>query len=329
MAGAESIGQVEGLVRASRFAEAARLLISLAEAADPSALSELARWRIAGNLIRRDLPDARALLGKAAAKGDHDAGLLHASFLASGVGGAPDWPAAFAEIVRLAPKKGKGRTQLDLLRKMDLDAEGFPARPPETRALSESPWAVACESFLTEPECAYLKAALEPELQPSMVVDPASGRMVPHPIRTSDGAIFGVFSEDLVVSAINRRIAALSGTRLAQGEPLQLLRYRPGAEYRAHMDALPSEPNQRVMTALVYLSDDYEGGETRFLRTGLDFRGRAGDALLFRNARADGSPDPMSLHAGLPVTKGVKYVASRWIRAGAFTFPPPRPLVDI
>lgn len=329
MAVRADIGQVEALLRARRFGEAARMLIGLADGGDAIALAELAGWRIGGDLIRRDLAEARKLLGKAAAGGDDKSALLHASFLAAGVGGAPSWQAALAEIVRLAPKDRRAARQLELIRAMDLDGDGFPARPAETRPLSQSPWALASHSFLSVAECDYLRSALEPELQPSVVVDPATGRMVPNPVRTSDGAIYGVFAEDLVVSAVNRRIAALSGTALTQGEPLQLLRYRPGAEYRAHMDALPAEPNQRIMTCLAYLSDDYEGGETRFLRTGMDFRGRAGDALLFRNAKADGSPDPMSLHAGLPVTRGVKFIASRWIRANAFTFPPPRPLLDL
>jgi prolyl 4-hydroxylase len=54
-----------------------------------------------------------------------------------------------------------------------------------------------------------------------------------------------------------------------------------------------------------------------------------GDALLFRNADADGRPDPLALHSGLPVTRGVKYLASRWIRAEPFHYPPPRPLLDL
>lgn len=329
MAVTAGIEQVEALLGARRFAEAARLLIDLASQDQRDALTRLAFWRISGDLVRRDLAEARALLRKAAAKGDDDAALLHASFLASGVGGEPQWRTAYKEIARLAPKRPRARAQLDLLRKMDLDEDGFPARPAEIRPLGESPWAIASDGFLSQAECAYLRAALEPELQPSVVVDPASGRMIPHPIRTSDGAVYGVFAEDLAVNAINRRIAALSGTRPDQGEPLQLLRYRPGAEYRAHMDALPADPNQRILTCLVYLSGDYEGGETRFLRTGLDFKGRTGDALLFRNAREDGSADPMSLHAGLPVTRGVKYIASRWIRARAFNFPPPKPLLEL
>jgi prolyl 4-hydroxylase len=182
---------------------------------------------------------------------------------------------------------------------------------------------------MTEAECRYLRTAGEPALQPSVVVDPATGRLTPHPVRSSDAAMFGVYAEDLVVNALNRRIAALSGTGIDQGEPLQLLRYRPGGEYKPHMDALPAEPNQRILTVLVYLSDDYEGGETAFPNAGLSFRGRTGDALLFRNTGADGRPDPLSLHAGLPVARGIKYLASRWIRANRFTYPPPRPILEL
>jgi prolyl 4-hydroxylase len=85
--------------------------------------------------------------------------------------------------------------------------------------------------------------------------------------------------------------------------------------------------NQRILTALIYLTEDYEGGETKFLRTGLSFRGRTGDLLLFRNVMADGRPDLMTEHAGLPVTKGRKMIASRWIWRQAPQHAPPEPRV--
>ena len=159
-----------------------------------------------------------------------------------------------------------------------------------------------------------------------MVVDPGSGRMVPNPIRTSDGTAFGVTMEDPVVAALNRRIASLSGTPSENGEPLQLLRYRAGAEYKPHLDALPpGSGNQRILTVIVYLTQDYEGGETVFPRSGLSFRGGIGDALMFANVLPDGQPDPLSVHAGLPVATGVKTIATRWIRERPFTFPAPAP----
>lgn len=329
MASGGTIAQVEALLGARRPADAARLLIGAAAAGEAGAAAALAHWRIAGNIVRRDLAEARRLLALAGARGDRDSALLHAYFLAGGVGGPDDWPAALAVLGALAPLEPRAAAQLRLIAAMDIGSDGFPRRPPPLRPLSAAPYAAAAEDFMTAAECAWLREAGEPALRPSLVADPTTGRMVPHPVRSSDAAMFGVFAEDLVVNALNRRIAALSGTRLDQGEPLQLLRYRPGGEYKPHMDALPAEPNQRILTVLVYLSDDYEGGETSFPRTGLSFRGKTGDALLFRNAGDDGRPDPLALHAGLPVARGSKYLASRWIRAERFTYPPPRPLVEM
>ena len=329
MAAGGTVGRVEALLGERRFAEAASLLVRSAAAGETAARAALAHWRIAGNIVRRDLAAARDLLGQAGAAGDRDSALLHAYFLASGTGGADDWSGAVAGLRALAPNEPRARRQLRLLDAMALGADGYPSGPPEARPLSQAPYVVAGEAFLTEAECDYVAKAGEPTLQPSSVVDPATGRLIPHPVRTSDGTQFGVYAEDLVVNAINRRIAAFSGTALDQGEPLQLLRYRNGAQYRPHMDALTAEPNQRVLTLLIYLSGRYEGGETVFPRTGLSFRGQAGDALLFRNTRADGTADPLSLHAGLPVTRGVKYLATRWIRAARFTFPPPQPLLNL
>ncbi|HEX8467507.1 MAG TPA: 2OG-Fe(II) oxygenase [Allosphingosinicella sp.] len=329
MAALGTIDQVQALLGERRVAQAAQLLIPAAEAGDPAAQAVLAHWRIAGDIVRRDLAEARRLLGLAGSGGDPEAALLNAYFLAAGVGGADDWPGALAALTALASRDARASAQLRLIAQMELDPNGFPRRPPAVRPLGTAPRAAACEGFMTAAECAWLRSAGEPALQPSAVVDPKSGRMVPHPVRSSDAAAFGVHSEDLVVNALNRRIAAVTGTRLDQGEPLQLLRYRPGGEYKPHMDALPAEANQRILTALLYLSDDYEGGETRFPRTGLSYRGRAGDALVFSNVAAGGRADPLSLHAGLPVASGTKYLASRWIRAERFTFPPPKPLLNL
>jgi prolyl 4-hydroxylase len=68
---------------------------------------------------------------------------------------------------------------------------------------------------------------------------------------------------------------------------------------------------------LLYLNDDFSGGETWF-KGGLTLRGRAGDAIVFRNLTDDGQVDRRTEHAGLPVTAGVKWLATRWIRQHPF-----------
>lgn len=327
MASNATIAKTEALLDAGRFAEAAQLLSTAAEAGEPPALAQLAQWRITGNIIPRDLATARRLLSQAAEAGDMAAGRLHAYFLAGGTGGPEDWAGAMAALRALAPRDPGVAGQIRVLEATNLTLLDSPPLPP-IRQLSGEPYVAVAEGLLEPELCRYLTRIAEPMLQPSVVVDPATGRMVPNPIRVSDGAFFGVHNEDLVVNAINRLIAASSGTEYAQGEPLQVLRYRPGGEYRAHMDALNAEPNQRILTVLVYLSEDYEGGETQFLRTGLAFKGKIGDALLFRNVTPDGRADPKSLHAGLPVLSGTKLIASRWIRQRPFTFPPPQPILE-
>ena len=302
---------------------ASLLLKGRAQAQDPEALFVLATWRIAGNIIPRDLTEARELLRCAAELGHEEATVLYIKFLANGTGGTPLWAQARKLLMQRSGHDSHSATQCALLAEMQLDENGDPTKPIFARELSASPAVWSSEALLTAAECEYLRSRAEPALQPSLVVDPASGRLIPHPIRRSDGMAFGVFDEDLVVNAINRRIAALSGTAVEQGEPLQVLRYRPGGEYRPHLDAIAGLDNQRVITVLLYLNDSYLGGETQFV-SGLTFKGHRGDALMFQNA-LEGRPDPASQHAGRMVRSGEKVIASRWIRNSDFTFPPPVP----
>ncbi|MBB5518241.1 hypothetical protein [Amphiplicatus metriothermophilus] len=69
---------------------------------------------------------------------------------------------------------------------------------------------------------------------------------------------------------------------------------------------------------MALIHDRFEGGATRFTRAGARWRGRLGDALVFRNVLADGRPDPAGWHAGEPVTRGWKGIASLWLRARPF-----------
>jgi prolyl 4-hydroxylase len=215
----------------------------------------------------------------------------------------------------------RSRRELERVEAMALDAEGDPLTVPEGEPLCEAPAITRFAGLFSPAECAWLAEAAAPMLEPAVVIDPRSGRQVRDPVRVCDSVGFTWPLENPAVHALNRRIAAAACTAAEQGEPLQVLRYRPGGEYRPHFDAIPGFANQRAMTMLVWLNDDYEGGETHFPTPGLKLKGRAGDALLFRNTRADGRRDPASGHAGLPVTAGEKRIASRWIRERPFEMP--------
>ena len=201
---------------------------------------------------------------------------------------------------------------------MELDADGFPATAPQVEQLGDAPAVFRAPRLLSPDECAHLAQSAADLLEPTTVYDPATGARTIHPIRTSSGATIGPTRQDLVVTAILKRVATITGTRFECGEPLSLLHYAPGEQYRAHVDTIPRAGNQRSHTVLLYLNEGYRGGETRFVASGLTVSGRGGDAVFFANIDHEGAPDPATLHAGLPVTAGAKWLATRWIRQAPY-----------
>lgn len=285
-----------------------------AASGDPESLLELGIVYLAGKHVVRDLARAREYFRRAGEAGDPTARRIHISFVAIGVGADPDWAGAVDRLRDFSGRDAAAAQQVALIDQMALSPEGDPTRDHSARPLSTEPWVRAFDRLFSPDECAYLIARSQPLLQPSVIVDPDSGELRPHPVRTSYSAVFPWVSEDLVIRALNRRIAAVSETAVAAGEPLQVLRYHPGQQFRPHFDAFDTIDNQRVQTMLVYLNEGFEGGETVFTHNGLTFAGRTGDGLLFRNATPDGGRDETSQHAGLPVIRGEKFLASRWIR---------------
>lgn len=270
-----------------------------------------------------DAAGARELMRRAAGA-EPRAAVVYTNFIAAGFGGPRDWPGALRLLPALAAGGGRWAHEVAILEQMALTPDGDPTSLPPAEKVSERPHVRLFRGVFNERECAYLRMAATPMLSRSVVVDPVSGVQRPDPLRTSHAAGFNAPLECPAVHALNRRLAAASGTAPEQGEPLQVLRYAAGGEYRAHLDAIPGFANQRVMTMLVWLNDDYEGGETHFPEADLTLRGAAGDAILFRNTLADGSADPLSRHAGLPVASGEKWLASRWIRERPFDYFAPR-----
>lgn len=307
--------QATRLIASGQSAQAISILEQAGQGGDVDALYLLAVHRLAGEITPRDLPAARILLRKARTIGHVDAALMEVALTANGSGGMPDWQAALKLLEEAAQNDPLAEQQLALVRAMSLAPDGSPTRLPVGAALSDSPRILLFHNFATRAECEHIAGAAAPHLQRSVVADPVTGALREHPIRTSDGALIGPAREDLVLAAINRRIAAISGTNLVQGEPLTVLRYAPGQQYRPHLDTLPDVSNQRVMTVILYLNEGFGGGETVFVHTGARITPRGGDAILFDNCTADGKPDPRSAHAGLPVTAGSKWIATRWIRA--------------
>ncbi len=131
------------------------------------------------------------------------------------------------------------------------------------------------------------------------------------------------------IRMLQRRIDDLLGIEPACGETLQGQRYAPGQQFRAHFDHFdpsaaywPGEQargGQRSWTAMAYLCDVEEGGSTDFPKLGLSVAPQAGALLVWNNMTESGTPNPLSLHAGTPVVKGMKYVVTKWYRTRPWT----------
>jgi hypothetical protein len=96
----------------------------------------------------------------------------------------------------------------------------------------------------------------------------------------------------------------LIDTEIFNVEGFQLLRYGVGGQYKAHHDAYPAV--KRAVSVLIYLNDDYEGGEIEFINFDLKIKPKAGTLILFP------SNYPYK-HIAHPVTSGTKYVLVTWL----------------
>lgn len=275
-------------------------------------------WLLREDIIPRDLPGAREFLRRAAALGHPDAVLLEIAFSANGTGAEPDWGGALSLLRKGARDHHYLRDELEIIESLNLDQSGYPKGAWNGELINEELGMVRFSSFLSQRERQHLANVALGTLEPSTVFDPSTGRQIANPVRTSDGTVIGPAQEDLVVQAVLRRIAKATGTNVCQGESLSVLRYAPGQEFKPHFDAIPNARNNRVKTVLMYLNDGYGGGHTVFSELSLVIEPKAGDAVVFNGLRADGSVNPLSRHAGMPVSHGTKWMATRWIRATLF-----------
>ena len=187
------------------------------------------------------------------------------------------------------------------------------------------PRLVVFENLLTDEECNALIELANPSIARSTVVNNSDGSSVVSEARTSSNAYFHK-GENELIDKIDRRLAKLTDWPYENGEGLQILRYEPGQEYVPHHDWFsPDVPGSatvighagnRVGTLVLYLNDVEEGGATSFPESGLHVMPKKGSAVFF--SYDSPSADTKTLHAGSPVVKGVKWIATKWLREKQF-----------
>lgn len=172
--------------------------------------------------------------------------------------------------------------------------------------------------FLDPAQCQALIALIDTNRRPSTIADDNGD---PY-FRTSETCDLSY--DEACVAELDARLAVLSGIDPAYGEPLQGQRYAEGQEFKAHTDYFDPRgqdfdhfctvSGQRTWTFMIYLNDVAAGGATRFKAIDKTVRPEAGKLLAWNNRRADGSVNPATLHHGMKVRQGTKYVITRWYR---------------
>ncbi len=172
--------------------------------------------------------------------------------------------------------------------------------------------------FLDPELCLELIERIDLERRPSTIADDIGDAQ----FRTSETC--DLVGPDPVIARVDDAVCELLGLPPELGELIQGQRYAPGQEFKAHTDTFePMGPDyyehcatrgNRSWTAMVYLNEPEDGGATRFKTIGKIVQPETGKLLAWNNLLADGRPNPATLHQGMKVRKGTKYILTKWFR---------------
>ena len=192
------------------------------------------------------------------------------------------------------------------------------AHPGLQRVPSPKAEVFQCKRFAPPDLAAALIALIEADRRPSTIADDNGDAY----FRTSETCDLAA---DLpAVQQVEAMITQLSGIDPAFGEPLQGQRYAEGQEFKPHTDYFApggrdfekfcSQSGNRTWTFMIYLNDVTAGGATRFKLLDKTFQPEVGKLLCWNNRLPDGGVNHTTLHHGMKVRKGVKYVITKWYR---------------
>jgi prolyl 4-hydroxylase len=252
----------------------------------------------------------------------HTPGQLLSSMLASGWA-APAAGRALEEV--LCSQAVELPNRADLPAAVPVPALTTAAHGAQVVSRMAKPCVIVLGGLLSHDECDELVALARPRLSRSETVRLSTGSSEVHQARTSEGMFFGR-EENPLCARIEQRIAEMFNWPIENGEGLQVLHYRPGAEYKPHYDYFdPEQPGtvpvlkrggQRVASLVMYLNTPAKGGSTVFPDVEFEVEPIKGNAVFFSYDRPH--PSTRTLHGGAPVIEGEKWVATKWLRERRF-----------
>lgn len=182
---------------------------------------------------------------------------------------------------------------------------------------------VEYDDFLTPEECDLLVSKAESvPMHDSIISNDDGDRLVDTSVRKSK-TCWMKDGDDAIAKRISQKVQKIVPLPLENQEDLQVVRYGPDEYYHPHYDT-PYRPSAipyfnkyhgpRVATCIIYLNDDFVGGETEFFLVDKVVKPKKGKAVLFFNIDSDLVLIPESIHMGRVVTRGTKWIANKWVR---------------
>ena len=200
-------------------------------------------------------------------------------------------------------------------------AERLRAAPGVQRVPSARLDLFIIRDFLDRATCAGLIEQIDARRRPSEIADDQGIAA----FRTSETC--DLDAADPLVDRVDRAIADLLGLPPERGEPIQGQRYAAGQEFKPHTDTFEpggadfflhcADSGNRSWTAMIYLNQPEDGGATRFKAIGKTIQAETGKLVAWSNLLVDGRPNPATLHQGMKVRRGTKYIVTKWYRERA------------
>ena len=178
--------------------------------------------------------------------------------------------------------------------------------------------------FLTPEECDTIIDMSHPNLIESEVYTGANDDSIDTTHRKSEQCWLKDHEHELV-EKLSHKVAELTQTDLSMQEELQVVKYTQGGFFNPHFDACNGDKEfckrmddgvgPRYITVLIYLNDDFTGGETVFPSINKSVKPQKGKAVIFYNTHKNtGEILKKSFHGGNPVLSGNKWICNKWIK---------------
>ena len=334
--------EVTGLDAEGRHQDAIQLLSRLTAEGDIEAGTRLGKRLMTGDRSPVNLKEGVGHIVRAAERNQPEALAILSNCFLFGMYVKPSWQSAF-NALRLAATHGwqPARSVLLVLNnkawnassadfdwhklasKVDLELWHKP--PVTASTFSADPLVRGFQDFANHQVCRWLIKRASGKLHRAEVYDSISEEITTHYTRTNRSALFNMMESDMATVLVQTRMSACTGVPFRHFEPMSVLHYAVGEKIDPHFDFIdPQSPDydkqiaergQRIITFLVYLNEDYEGGTTDFPELGLSHKGSTGEGLFFVNALPDGSSDVRTLHAGRAPETGEKWVIAQFVRS--------------